>query len=123
MGTSLVQRARTAIAGRRSRAVSVLPFLLVGLVAVPLSLSKPAAAAPTNTLRLRVESARQWIPAGIDKGTAVPTYHWLVVQDDTGDPTHYGTNLGATDTKNSNYACTPGSIGGDPAYPANCQWT
>ena len=58
----------------------------------------------------------------MNKGDAIPKYHWLVVQDDTGDPTHYGTSLGATDTNNSNYACTPQSLGGDPAYPANCQW-
>ncbi|MFN8486061.1 MAG: SdrD B-like domain-containing protein [Caldilineaceae bacterium] len=85
---------------------------------------------PTNTLTLRVESARDWAPSGL-KGpdpvtgagaTRIPKYHWLIVQDDTGDPTHYGTTLGATDVKNSDYACKPQSLGGDPAYPANCQW-
>ncbi len=82
----------------------------------------PALAAPTNILHLRVESARQWIPSGLNKGDAINNYHWLITEDDTGDPTHYGTTLGITDTLNSNFACKPQSIGGDPAYPANCQW-
>ena len=98
-------------------------LLSVALAAFPaLEPVQVAQAATSNTLRLRVESARQWIPSGLNRGDAIPHYHWLVVQDDTGDPTHYGTNLGATNTKNSNYACTPQSLGGDPAYPANCQW-
>ena len=101
--------------------------LMPGVVAASALPVAPAPAAapaapPTNELRLRVQSAREWIPAGIAKGTAIPKYHWLVVQDDTGDPTHYGTSLGAADTNNSDYACTPASQGGDPAYPANCQW-
>src|SRR5690349_18959134 len=71
-----------------------------------------AYAATSNTLRLRVESARAWVPSGLAAHQAIPHYHWLVVQDDTGDPTHYGTSLGATDIHNSNYACKPPSIGG-----------
>jgi len=99
-------------------------LLVAGLVMIPLTSGTPAAAAPptTSVLRLRVESGRQWIPSGLAQGQAIPKYRWVVVQDDTGDPTRYGANLGATDTKNSNYACTPQSRGGDPAYPANCQW-
>ena len=73
----------------------------------------PAPAAPTSSiLRLRVESARQWIPSGLNKGDAIPKYHWLVVQDDTGDPTHY---------PGSATACTPPSIGGDPNYPSGAE--
>ena len=101
----------------------MLPILFGGLAVVPLLAAPRAASAATSSmLRLRVESARQWIPSGLMKHDAIPNYHWLVVQDDTGDPTRYGTNLAATDTKNSNYACTPQPLGGDPAYPANCQW-
>jgi len=80
-----------------------------------------AAAAPTNILRLRVESYRAWAPSGLAQGQAIPKYHWLVTEDDTGDPTHYGTNL-PLGPGNSNYDCVPQSLGGDPAYPANCQW-
>lgn len=73
---------------------------------------KAAAAINANVL-LRVESARAWVPAGLALHQAIPHYHWLVVQDDTGDPTHY---------PGSDTACKPQSLGGDPAYPANCQW-
>src|SRR5512137_111103 len=87
------------------RVVAVLGLLLS---TIPLSATPPVALAATTTnLRLRVESARQWIPSGLNKGDAIPKYHWLVVQDDTGDPTHYGTALGATDIHNSDYACKP----------------
>ncbi len=117
--------------GRRLAPLAALALVLSvllpdGAVAAPVAHAAQPAAAPaaptTSTLYLRVESAREWAPAGIAKGGAIPHYRWLVVQDDTGDPTHYGTALGATDTKNSNYACVPQSLGGDPQYPANCQW-
>ena len=107
--------------------VLLLAVLLPDAVAAAPVASKVAKAATpaaptTNLLRLRVQSARAWAPSGLSKGTAIPSYHWLVVQDDTGDPTRYGTNQGATSTQNSNFACVPQSLGGDPAYPANCQW-
>src|SRR5512137_1781563 len=98
---------------QQNRIVSIVYRLLLvlGFVVSTSPIATPAqvaqAAPPTNLLRLRVESARQWIPAGLNKGDAIPRYHWLVVQDDTGDPTHYGTALGATDIHNSDYACKP----------------
>ncbi len=101
-----------------------LAVILGGLLPVIQIAPQPAlakATATTNTLRLRVESARQWIPAGINKGDPIPHYRWLVVQDDTGDPSHYGTSLPYA-LGNSNFDCTPQSQGGDPNYPANCQW-
>ncbi len=76
------------------------------------SFAIPVAAA-TTTIHLRVESARAWAPSGLADGQAIPGYHWLIVKDDTGDPTHYS----GSDTD-----CKPQSLGGDPAYPANCQW-
>jgi hypothetical protein len=86
-------------------------LLVPAAQAAAIPTAAPAAAAPaalSPVLRLRVESARQWIPSGINKGDAIPKYHWLVVQDDTGDPTHYS---------GSATACTPPSTGGDPNYP------
>ncbi len=85
------------------------------------SAAKPAAAS-SSLLRIRVESARDWIPAGLHKGDSVPTYHWMIVQDDTGDASRYGINLPATDPQNSNYACKTQALGGDPLFPSNCQW-
>ncbi len=79
--------------------------------------------ATTPILKLQVQSARSWIPAGLHQGDAIPHYHWLIVQNDVGNPSHYGTNLGANDIHNSNYACTPPGQGGDPSYPDNCQWS
>ena len=105
----------------RSTSIVTTALLLVSALASPIRLTT-VHAATTPMLRLRVQSARAWVPSGLTNGMAIPKYHWLVVQDDTGDPTHYGTNLGATDVKNSNYACKPQALGGDPAYPANCQW-
>lgn len=85
--------------------------------------SNPVGVGPAaTTLHLRVESARAWDPSGLVLHQAIPHYHWLVTEDDTGDPSHYGTNLGPTDIGNSNYACSPPSVGGDPDYPAHCQW-
>jgi hypothetical protein len=67
----------------------------------------PAApAAPTTTLHLSVVSARQWIPSGLAQGQAIPHYRWLIVIDDTGDPSHYGTSL-PMGPGNSNFDCTP----------------
>ena len=84
--------------------------------------------ATSQILHLRVESARTWVPSGL-KGpdapggaTKIPQYHWLITEDDTGDPTRYGRNLGGSNIGNSDYACKPQSLGGDPDYPANCQW-
>jgi uncharacterized repeat protein (TIGR01451 family) len=115
----------------RRRIVSILSVLgvtasFVAVTAVATlsgSTTHPAAAATrtVTSVKLRVESARQWMPSGLNKGDAIPKYHWLVVQDDTGDPTHYGTPGGKT-TADSDFACTPEKLGGDPAYPANCQW-
>ncbi|MEZ4656137.1 MAG: hypothetical protein R2911_01040 [Caldilineaceae bacterium] len=90
--------------------------------AAPVATEGQVQAAATGALRLRVESAREWVPSGLALHQPILHYHWMVVQDDTGDPTHYGTSLGATDIRNSNYACKPQSLGGDPDYPANCQW-
>lgn len=79
----------------------------------PSSVRVLAAQSASNMIYLRVESAREWIPAGLKQGDPIPQYHWLVVEDDTGDPTRYPGS--ATD-------CKPQSLGGDPNYPANCQW-
>ena len=107
------------------------PFSLVSVVILLLSTigtsvrTTGVAVAQTSTtiLHLAVQSARAWVPSGLATGQAIPHYRWLVVEDDTGDASRYGTNLGATDIGNSNYACKPPSQpGGDPAYPANCQW-
>ena len=92
-------------------------------LAAPVPTVVSAAAAPRRRARRRTSSACGWrAPASgsrpaSNKGDAIPKYHWLVVQDDTGDPTHYGTNLGATDTKNSNYACTPAVARRRPGLP------
>ena len=90
--------------------------------AVATSSQVASQAATLTAVTLRVESARQWIPSGLNKGDAIPTYQWVIVKDDTGDPAHYGTTLGPMDLGNSNYACVPAVRGGDPAYPANCKW-
>jgi IPT/TIG domain len=95
------------------RLALLLTLVPAALLTMPAAPGGNVAHAATNILTLRVESARQWIPAGLNKGDAIPHYHWLVVQDDTGDPTHY---------PGSETACKPQSLGGDPDYPANCQW-
>ena len=100
----------------------LLPASAAASVVIVTPSTGPAQAATTSSLHLRVESARTWLPAGLTKGAAIPSYQWLITRDDTGDSSHYGTTLPATDTRNSNFACTPQSLGGDPAYPANCQW-
>ncbi len=103
--------------------VSVLIILTSMTSGVMLYWNVHHTSAATMVVHLRVQSARTWIPAGLNQGDAIPHYHWLVVQNDVGDPTHYGTNLGSTDPRNSNYACTPQAQGGDPNYPDNCQWS
>ena len=99
-------------------AASPQPTVTATVQAAPVA----APAAATDTLRLRVESARTWIPAGLTKGDKIQNYEWVLVRNDVGDPTRYGRSQGATSTLNSDYACTPFARGGDPAYPANCNW-
>ena len=99
-------------------AASPQPTVTATVQAAPVA----APAAATDTLRLRVESARTWIPAGLTKGDKIQNYEWVLVRNDVGDPTRYGRSQGPTSTLNSDYACTPFARGGDPAYPANCNW-
>ncbi len=115
-------------AARRLAAAAAVVLGLTGLLpgvatAVPLAPAAMPAAAPaaTTSLHLRVESARTWNPAGLHEGDPIPHYQWLITKDDTGDTSHYGTTL-PVGVGNSSFDCTPQSLGGDPAYPAHCQW-
>jgi len=88
-------------------------------------------AVPTSVITLKVQTARTWIPSGLwgpdaagagHAVTTIPTYNWVIVRDDTGNPTKYRTTPPGTGLGNWNYDCVPQSRGGDPLYPANCQW-
>ncbi len=89
----------------------LLPIPAAAVVSPTTTSPTEAPAATTSSLHLRVESARTWNPAGLTKGDAIPSYQWLITRDDTGDSSHYGTSLPANDTANSNFACTPQSLG------------
>ena len=121
MGHSRFGRPRRALrrlgsllaAGMLAGSQLLVPVTQAAAIPTAAPAAATAPAAPTSPiLHLRVESARQWIPSGLNKGDAIPKYHWLVVQDDTGDPTHY---------PGSEAACTPPSIGGDPNYPSGAE--
>jgi hypothetical protein len=84
--------------------------LLSGFVPFGIGTTVPTAAAQTNTLQLRVISARTELdhPGGpVLKGDPVTEYKYLISVDNTGDPTQ------------DRYAgCYPT----DPGYPDSCDW-
>ncbi len=122
----------TVRASRRMAAGAALALALSGLLpgistAAPLATTHVAAAAPaaptTNTLRLRVESARQWIPAGIDKGDADPQVPLARRPGRHRRPDALRHQPGCHRHRQLRLRLHARSrIGGDPAYPANCQW-
>jgi SdrD B-like protein/IPT/TIG domain-containing protein len=69
--------------------------------------------APTSDLTLRVED--------LDTTAAIPTYEWVIYEDDTGDPANSSANRGACYPSGVLPASDPG-YPGDPDYPANCPW-
>ncbi|MGB8649718.1 MAG: IPT/TIG domain-containing protein [Mycobacteriales bacterium] len=78
-----------------------------------------AAAAPTGSITLHVDSARSVNsgPGFVHQGDAVTTYKWLINVDDTGDP---GTLRNQGIDK-----CLPATAPGgstDPNYADSCQW-
>ncbi|MGD8804604.1 MAG: hypothetical protein PVH65_02050, partial [Chloroflexota bacterium] len=80
------------------------------LVFVLLVAGPDAASAQTNTLQLRVVSARTEpdAPGGpVVKGDAIPEYKYLINVDDTGDPTQVR---------------EAGCTADDPGYPDSCDW-
>src|SRR5262245_51101787 len=94
-------------------------LLAVALAALPAT-QRANIALAQGTITLRIQSAREWVPAGLPDHydiTADPNsfYTWVIVRDDVGEtaPNYGGT--GATD-------CKAQSIGGPSDYPANCQW-
>ncbi len=86
-------------------------LVMLGL-ALPASMPRSVAHAQSGTIMLRVESARAWVPSGLALHQAIPSYTWVIVKDDTGE----------TAPSFASFACKAQSIGGDPAYPANCPW-
>ncbi len=99
---------------RRLAAVAVLASVAVTtamLAVVPLP---PAVAAPTNTLHLKVESARTepraFDGAGVTKGAAVSDYKFIINKDDTGT------------TRQRNPQPGSGCAASDPGYPRSCDW-
>ncbi|MBI5304495.1 MAG: IPT/TIG domain-containing protein [Chloroflexi bacterium] len=110
-----------SVSGLRLPAILVALLVLL-VIAVPGSLAHAAAttnpgeldrqpnpaipAAVTNTLRIRVVSART--SGAITQGQVVPNFQFIIVRDDTGNPTQARTP-----------GCSPAT---DPNYPANCEW-
>jgi hypothetical protein len=117
-------RSRAAVIDTRAAAVGAEAG--VGSGSAPLQPAPSAAAAPAaTTIHLQVQSARtQTTDAGtVHQGDAVAAYQWLIVADDTGNPDQfYGASLPAGAAGSAAFDCTPQSNGGDPSYPANCQW-
>jgi hypothetical protein len=90
-----------------------LPVAVV-LAAMPLAQPRRVAYAQTNTLHLRVESARDnsnyynnYTPT-VHAGDPVSTYKFIINADNTGDPSQPMTP-----------DCSPAT---DSDYPANCNW-
>ncbi len=120
----------------------LLPVVLVasGFASTNAALAPAVVHASTTTVHLRVESARDWNPAGLHIHQPIPVYQWLITKDDVGNPARYGaTNPDGTPAAfgpgNSYYDCTPQRVAvktpdgvthaagtADPDYPANCQW-
>ena len=104
-----MQRHKKSFLWNMARLMVMLAFILSVLpVASPASVVQ---AATTNTLKLRVVSARAepraFDGAGVAKGDAVTQYKFIINVDDTGDP-----------AQPRDPSCSPA----DPDYPANCNW-
>jgi hypothetical protein len=86
--------------------------LMLGLQAV---LPSAHADAATNTLTLKVISARTEPRfnggAGVTKGAAIPNFKYIINVDNTGT------------TQQRSPAPGSGCLATDPGYPANCHWT
>src|SRR3981081_29386 len=111
----------------RSRRIAgiMLPLLLVAvtLLSAPSAYAQYTAApkvraalAPTSTIYLKVDSARDslsTVRGAPKKCTRVTAYKWLISLDNTGNPAQ--SNL----PNNDSTACHPSS---DPVFPALCAW-
>lgn len=133
----MIPRTQTTIGGgrlQRPRPVTILITILL-VVAV---LSPPVAAAPqetgqtltitndllspatqaqiaqTETLTLRVVSARTEARAGVVEGDPVTEYNFQIVEDNTGDP--------FDDTDCWAYLDPPANTIRNPNYPDGCDW-
>src|SRR6478752_4718059 len=115
--SSFVRRSLSAVVGTAMllACAGVAPMV----VTAPPAAAAPPADTPVGSITLHVQSARSVNPGAgfVHQGDSIAHYHWLINQDDTGDP--------GTLADQGISSCLPATASGgssNPDYADSCPW-